>query len=130
LIGESRRLVRPLLVLDESSEGEAIAMFDPYRYLRRVFAGDFRMGFSAVRPDGSRLLVLCDGHHDIIRRRLSARDLEDPRALHRLARSIRFGIAIERGQALLWLAGIRADGAGRNADSARDPAGRRAGRQP
>lgn len=122
--------MRRLLVLDETSGGEATAMFDPYRYLRRAFADDFRMGFSPVRADGSRLLVLCDRHQRVIRRRLSARELEDPRALRLLVRSIRFGIAIERGQALLWLAGIRADGAGRNADSARDPARLRAGRRP
>ena len=103
-------------------------MFDPYRYLRLAFADDFRVCFSPQRADGSRLLVLCDRQNRLIRRRLSARELQDPDALRRLIRSIRFGIAIERGQALLWL--VRTDAVDRNACSARDPARRRVTRRP
>lgn len=106
-------------------------MFDPYRILRQAFAHDFHMCLSPPRPDGSRLLVLRDRQRRLIKRRLTTRELGDPLALLRLIRSIRFGIAIDCGQALLWLSsGVRADAANRNACAARDPARPGAGRRP
>ena len=109
-------------------------MFDTYRCLRQAFTDDFHVCLSPARADGSRLLVLYAPKTRPIRRRISTRDLADPVALRRLIRSIRFGIAIDQGQALLWLAGqgwqVRVDAAGRNACSARDPARPRVGRRP
>lgn len=106
-------------------------MFNPYRCLKLAFADDYRVSLSPARLDGSRLLVLCGQGRRLVRRHLTARELEDPVALVWRIRSIRFGMAIDRGQALLWLAEqLSADGADRSAGPAPGPAGRPAGRRP
>ena len=106
-------------------------MFNPYRILKLAFEDEYRVSLGPARPDGSRRLVLCGRGRRLIKRRLTANELADPVALLRRIRSIRFGIAIDRGQALLWLAEqVSVDGADRNACPVSDPARRPAGRRP
>lgn len=109
-------------------------MFDPYRCLRQAFSSDFFISLSPVREDGSRLLALYAPGQAPIKRRLSAGDWQSPAALRRMIRSVHFGLAIDRGQALLWLAGldwqVKPDAVDRSVCAVRGPAKLRGSRRP
>lgn len=78
-------------------------MDDPLQYLRDSFKDEWRTRFSAERPDGGLVLTLYDERGAVVRRALTGRQLGDEREVRRLVRSIRFGLAIDRGQGLACL---------------------------
>jgi hypothetical protein len=72
-------------------------MDNPFHALTDAFQQDYRVNFSVERLDGSIMLTLSDELGPVAKRMISTVTLNNPTLLQRLIQSIKFGIAIERG---------------------------------
>lgn len=72
-------------------------MDNPFKILTKAFQEDYRVNFSVERLDGSIMLTLSDEDGLVAKRMIGSAVLKDMHQLERLIQSVRFGIAIERG---------------------------------
>ncbi|AYC31851.1 DUF3509 domain-containing protein [Pseudomonas cavernae] len=73
-------------------------MVNPFKFVSDSFKDEFQVRFSIGSPDGSTTLSLCDAQGTVAQRLLSCEQLNDPAKLEQAIQSIRFGLAIDRGQ--------------------------------
>ncbi|MBM7060073.1 DUF3509 domain-containing protein [Pseudomonas sp. UL073] len=78
-------------------------MLNPFKFVSDSFKGQFQVRFTIGSPDGSTTLSLCDEQGTVAQRLLSSEQLCDPAKLEQTIQSIRFGLAIDRGQGLSGL---------------------------
>ncbi|CAD5108118.1 DUF3509 domain-containing protein [Zestomonas carbonaria] len=79
-------------------------MENPFQLLTDAFHPEYRVNFSIESLDGSVILTLSDDQGSVVaKRRISAVQRSDPQRLRKLIQSVRFGIAIDRGQGLAAL---------------------------
>lgn len=87
-------------------------MDNPYQYLSNAFRPEFEVRFVVERAEGCMLLLLSQGEQLRVRRTLTGEQLADPEKLSQVVESIRFGLAIDRGDGLrgLHALGVAAGG--------------------
>lgn len=78
-------------------------MDNPYQFLRNAFRPEFDVRFVLERAQGSMLLLLLQGEQLRVRRTLTGEQLADREKLSQVVESIRFGLAIDRGDGLSGL---------------------------
>ncbi|WP_263141274.1 DUF3509 domain-containing protein [Pseudomonas sp. RIT-PI-AD] len=78
-------------------------MDNPFKFVSDSFKDELQVRFSIERLDGSLTLTLYDEHGAVARRALSGEQLSDEQQLQRVVQSIRFGLAIDRGQGISCL---------------------------
>ncbi|WP_017937385.1 DUF3509 domain-containing protein [Zestomonas thermotolerans] len=78
-------------------------MLNPFKFVSDSFKDQFQVRFTIGSPDGSTTLSLLDEHGTVAQRLLSVEQLSDPAKLEQTIQSIRFGLAIDRGQGLSCL---------------------------
>ncbi|TRX75550.1 DUF3509 domain-containing protein [Pseudomonas mangiferae] len=78
-------------------------MDNPFKYVSDSFKDELRVHFSVERLDGSITLTLYDDSGAVARRALSGEQMGDEHQLQRVVQSIRFGLAIDRGDGLSCL---------------------------
>ncbi|MET1076861.1 MAG: DUF3509 domain-containing protein [Pseudomonas sp.] len=81
-------------------------MHNPFKFVNDCFKDEFQVRFSIERLDGSVTLSLHEAGVTVAQRMLSGEQLADPAKLRHRIQSIRFGLAIDRGQGMRCLAKI------------------------
>ncbi|WP_407315119.1 DUF3509 domain-containing protein [Pseudomonas sp. nanlin1] len=84
-------------------------MDNPFQTISEAFQPDYRVNLSIQRLDGSIMLTLSNHTGVVAKRMLSAAQRNDPKRLKRLIESIKFGIAIERGDSAIKLLAAMTD---------------------
>ncbi|HDS1738058.1 MULTISPECIES: DUF3509 domain-containing protein [Pseudomonas] len=82
-------------------------MHNPFDLISDAFAPRYRVNLSIERLDGSIMLTLSDDTGAVAKRLISEAQRNDPVRLQRVIDSIRFGLAVDRGEdAMLVLASL------------------------
>ncbi|WP_426152091.1 DUF3509 domain-containing protein [Pseudomonas sp. DC3000-4b1] len=73
-------------------------MDNPFQIISDAFQPDYRVNLSIQGLDGTIMLTLSNDAGMVAKRMISPAQRNDPKRLQRLIQSIKFGIAIERGE--------------------------------
>ncbi|WP_263262664.1 DUF3509 domain-containing protein [Pseudomonas sp. RIT-PI-S] len=76
-------------------------MDNPFQIISEAFQPDYRVNLSIQGLDGTIMLTLSNDGGMVAKRMISPAQRNDPKRLQRLIDSIKFGIAIERGDSAL-----------------------------
>lgn len=73
-------------------------MDSPFQSITEAFKSEYHVNFSVERPDGSIVLTLSNQDGVAVKRFISAGQWRDPEKLRRFIMSVKFGLAIEKGE--------------------------------
>jgi hypothetical protein len=76
-------------------------MDNPFQIISNAFQPDYRVNLSIQGLDGTIMLTLSNEQGMVAKRMISPAHRSDPKRLQRLIESIKFGIAIERGDSAM-----------------------------
>jgi hypothetical protein len=74
-------------------------MDSPFQLITDAFKAEYNVNFSIERPDGSILLTLSNEDGVAVKRFIPADQWRDREKLQRFIMSVKFGLAIENGEA-------------------------------
>ena len=85
-------------------------MDNPFQIISDAFQPDYRVNLSIQGLDGTIMLTLSNETGMVAKRMISPAQRNDPKRLQRLIESIKFGIAIERGDSAMEMLAAMTDG--------------------
>ena len=85
-------------------------MDNPFQAISDAFQPEYRVNLSIQRLDGSIMLTLSNEKGIAAKRMISAEQRNDPKRMHRLIESIKFGMAIEQGHSAMAILAAMTDG--------------------
>lgn len=84
-------------------------MDNPFQTISKAFQPEYRVNLSIQGLDGTIMLTLSNDQGMVAKRMISLAQRKDPVRLQRLIDSIKFGIAIERGDSAMELLAAMTD---------------------
>lgn len=84
-------------------------MDNPFQTISNAFQPEYRVNLSIQGLDGTIMLTLSNDHGMVAKRMISLAQRKDPARLQRLIDSIKFGIAIERGDSAMEMLAAMTD---------------------
>lgn len=84
-------------------------MDNPFQIISDAFQPDYRVNLSIQGLDGTIMLTLSNDQGMVAKRMISIAQRNDPKRLQRLIESIKFGIAIERGDSAIAMLAAMTD---------------------
>jgi hypothetical protein len=84
-------------------------MDNPFQIISDAFQPDYRVNLSIQGLDGTIMLTLSNEQGMVAKRMISLAQRNDPKRLQRLIESIKFGIAIERGDSAMAMLAAMTD---------------------